>query len=62
MENIDQKIESARLKLYATKGSLVSSEVVSASQELDEHIVAFYKEQITWYPNRLVVGEKASSK
>lgn len=45
MENIAQKIERARLNLYATKGSLVSPEVMRASQELDKYIVAYYKEQ-----------------
>ncbi|SFH36444.1 Spo0E like sporulation regulatory protein [Desulfotomaculum arcticum] len=49
MENIDQKIESARLKLYSTKGSLISPEVVRASQELDEHIVAYYKQESTLF-------------
>jgi len=39
-----QKIEQARLNLYAVKGTLTSPEVVKASQELDEYILLYYKQ------------------
>jgi len=45
MESINQKIEKARLQLYTIKGSLISPEVLRASQKLDEYIVTYYKDQ-----------------
>jgi len=46
-----QKIEQARSKLYNMNGPLTNPVVVQISQEPDEYIVAYYKEQGT-------VGEK----
>lgn len=39
-----QKIEQARLNLYAIKGTFTSPEVVKVSQELDEYILLYYKQ------------------
>lgn len=49
-----QKIEQARLNLYAMKGTLTSPEVVKASQKLDEYILFYYKQ------GHLVPGTGAS--
>jgi len=53
-----QKIEQARLNLCTMKGILTSPEVVKASQELDQYIINFYKEQ--GYVGHLVPGGKAA--
>lgn len=49
-----QKIEQARLNLYAMKGTFTSPKLLKASQELDEYILLYYKQG--YFGNRCQLG------